>query len=606
MARFILIDHSLKGVGGHHYEYAVHILAAAELAGYQVTLATHRRFRDRHTLPKHWPVYPVFRFHTYSKYSMNDAGRTVPVDPGDAGSEPAPAGPYGRCLRSWHRRAQWRRINHFAAACWRLFRHIELEADDQVFLPTLSDFDLVGLIRYLRSNHASRAADWHLQFHFNFLDGREHEYADQTDRIVALREHFARQLRQVPDHRLHFYSTTRQMADQYNRMEVRPFEVLPYPVNASNRDAHCREEATAPLRVTCAGGIRPEKGQRQLAPLVHQLWNDLFAPGRIQLLVQSKKSRFRVLAADRSGPLPMARWPLPCDAPLVDVPHPLNVTNYARLMRESHIGLFLYDARKYYARCAGILVEMLMAGVPVIVPAGCWLAEQIAEPIRSHLDGLRSALPVVHHLSWHDVPWHAIDSMVASGSSDHPRPVTEGKHRRWMAEQPIPARATDLQLVLPWPDSVEAGTFLRVDWQQLDATGGTLDEWADVVGRPRSAVDAMVHLPLMDQAQRVRVTIRRAYDQIPLALPAVAWWFLSAADQPGGHAARGRVGLIAAEPRHVPTLLREMVTHYRHYAATAAVFSRQWGHDHDPSRTVSILAFHAAAGTAASEPRRAA
>jgi len=302
----------------------------------------------------------------------------------------------------------------------------------------------------------------------------------------------------------------------------------------------------------------------------------------------------------------MARWPSPCDAPLVNVPHPLNVTNYARLMRESHIGLFLYDARKYYARCAGILVEMLMAGVPVIVPAGCWLAEQIAEPIRSHLDGLRTTLPVVHHLTCHDVPWHTTDSMVVAGAGNPPLSGIEEAHRRWTAEQPIPAGATDLQLVLPWPDTVAAGTFLRVDWQQFDATGRMLDEWADVVGRPRADVHAVVHLPLMDQADRVRVTVRRAYDHVPLVLPAVAWWFLSAADRPGGHAARGRVGLIAAEPRHVPTLLREMVTHYRHYASTAAVFSRQWGHDHDPSRTVAILARHAAAVATASPSRRAA
>ena len=31
-------------------------------------------------------------------------------------------------------------------------------------------------------------------------------------------------------------------------------------------------------------------------------------------------------------------------------------------------------------REVGLLVEMLAAGVPVIVPAGSWLAEQIAEP----------------------------------------------------------------------------------------------------------------------------------------------------------------------------------------------------------------------------------
>jgi hypothetical protein len=46
----------------------------------------------------------------------------------------------------------------------------------------------------------------------------------------------------------------------------------------------------------------------------------------------------------------------------------------------------LYDADQYYARCSGVMVEMLKAGVPVIVPAACWMAEQIAEPIFRHRD----------------------------------------------------------------------------------------------------------------------------------------------------------------------------------------------------------------------------
>ena len=33
MAKFIMLDHSLYGVGGHHYAYAVNVLLAAEAMG---------------------------------------------------------------------------------------------------------------------------------------------------------------------------------------------------------------------------------------------------------------------------------------------------------------------------------------------------------------------------------------------------------------------------------------------------------------------------------------------------------------------------------------------------------------------------------------------
>ena len=43
MARFYLLEPALKGLGGHYYEYATYVLAAAVRAGFATTLATHRQ-----------------------------------------------------------------------------------------------------------------------------------------------------------------------------------------------------------------------------------------------------------------------------------------------------------------------------------------------------------------------------------------------------------------------------------------------------------------------------------------------------------------------------------------------------------------------------------
>ena len=60
MSRFVLIDHSISDLAGHHYEYAVHVLGAAQRAGYEPVLVTNRKFRAAQDIP--WQVLPVYEF----------------------------------------------------------------------------------------------------------------------------------------------------------------------------------------------------------------------------------------------------------------------------------------------------------------------------------------------------------------------------------------------------------------------------------------------------------------------------------------------------------------------------------------------------------------
>lgn len=59
--KFILIDQSISSIAGHHYEYAAHVLEAAQRAGYEPYLATHKRFAaSSHGSP--WKTFPIYRF----------------------------------------------------------------------------------------------------------------------------------------------------------------------------------------------------------------------------------------------------------------------------------------------------------------------------------------------------------------------------------------------------------------------------------------------------------------------------------------------------------------------------------------------------------------
>jgi hypothetical protein len=68
--KFILIDQSIVNIAGHYYEYAMHVLEAAQRAGYEPYLATHKRFAS-HSRHSPWRTYPVYR---YGFWAAKDAG----------------------------------------------------------------------------------------------------------------------------------------------------------------------------------------------------------------------------------------------------------------------------------------------------------------------------------------------------------------------------------------------------------------------------------------------------------------------------------------------------------------------------------------------------
>ncbi|MCG8649940.1 MAG: hypothetical protein MI861_08905, partial [Pirellulales bacterium] len=63
--------------------------------------------------------------------------------------------------------------------------------------------------------------------------------------------------------------------------------------------------------------------------------------------------------------------------PLEVMTNDLSTRQYHAWLDTADIGLFLYEPERYVARCSGVLLEMLVRGIPVIVPDRCWLADQV-------------------------------------------------------------------------------------------------------------------------------------------------------------------------------------------------------------------------------------
>lgn len=74
MSRFILIDQSIVDIGGHHYEYAQHVLSAAQAAGYTPVLAAHKEFKSTGAP---WKVFPAYRLGFWKRMSKATLGERL-------------------------------------------------------------------------------------------------------------------------------------------------------------------------------------------------------------------------------------------------------------------------------------------------------------------------------------------------------------------------------------------------------------------------------------------------------------------------------------------------------------------------------------------------
>ncbi len=555
MAKFLLIDHSLKSIGGHHYDYAMHILRAAETHGFEIHLATNLRFKTEQ-LPTKWHVYPTFRYDAYSQYSLSTSwpfrGRTGMRNQ----------------FREWRTKLQRKNyLRRFGEGVDKVLEFVKPAENDQVFVPTATEVDLMGLRPVLMNNR--HACSWHLQLHFNFFDGRAPDYVSQTDTFEAMQCWLQRALTGIAKRRLYFYSTTTQLSDQYNRLSVAEFQTLPYPVNLNLR-RETEHTAGSPLRVTCAGVIRAEKGQKNLVQVVHQLWSDYVGNGRMKLVVQSNKSGFHI-------PLPDEGGSHTGESPIEYVKHPLAMSEYRSMLQNADVGLFMYDGERYYARCAGVLVEMLTVGVPVVVPAGCWLAEQVAPAIFAHLESIWQDDDEVTDvpLTWHrdGSPIEACTAVKFNGASGATTLEFE-KH----------ANADTLCIRFRWKTPLQSGYYVRAELQQHGEDGESIPCRSAIVGHHQEGGFVYAAFPLADNTKTIALKLSNAYCNDSIELSDLE---IQQSDTQAGPL--GNVGLIAAEAGDVADLLAEIADNYSHYQQSATEFSKGWSQQHAPARTVERI-----------------
>lgn len=596
MPRFVIIDNWLDRIGGHNYQYALAVLQAAARKGWKPILATAQAFNAVDEFPLEWEIRPVFRYAWNRTHTIGvDGKRNQPIDLKGRQLLPRTVNSgFSKYVTSLARRfdilkqrSRQKRIEAFCSACKHLFEEIGFSSDDLVFLPSVSEFDFLGFVRFLATTPSSQTVDWHVQFHYDIFDGRPPDYARQHRRKELLQQQFCNALSYIPRHRLHFYATTPQVADQYNRLQIGTFDPLPYPISdASLGPGVSGKQKHTPLRVTMAGGIRREKGKHGLTDLIQKIYNQGQLKNKLQLWLQGKPSQIsKHLSNHADNTVVQGHVDSKYENPMVVVEHPLSRKDYLTLIRHSDIAILPYNNARYHARASGVLVEMLAAQVPVIVPAGCWLAAQVSDSIYEYLDSLRVRTVLQQKIvgcRWTSQPT-TDDSTVRTHSTN--TISFGGGDRHADTEFHIPDQASEMVLSFHWEES-RPGYYVRVQAQQMDATGTELSRSETVLGQRTTAgpVSTLIHLD--PHTKRICLRLTNAYHDDTITMRDFELRLL---DVPPNETPSAAVGLIAADMGQIPQLLCEMEHHYDHYSQTASNFAANWCKDHAPSRTVEIL-----------------
>lgn len=135
------------------------------------------------------------------------------------------------------------------------------------------------------------------------------------------------------------------------------------PLDWSSRPAPSAER---PPRIAVVGGARPEKGFGRLPAIVHASRERTAAVFLLQLFNEQ---------------LSPEEWDALCrlaEEPGVEAARgELDRAGYLGLFAAADLMLFPYSRIPYKQRPSGILSEAILSGLPVVVPSGTWLAEQV-------------------------------------------------------------------------------------------------------------------------------------------------------------------------------------------------------------------------------------
>ena len=368
---FVLADSAIRGDGGHHREYAVHVLQAALNAG--LSPAVFAAASVEGSFPPGVTVVPTFADDAWVRLAQ----RLMRAWPGVVTSEPAgtprdaPARPRPlvRAMRgamlslraSVHRWRRARELRHALAT-------IGPGLPDLVFVPSVSGTELGALDRVFTGSRA------------NCLRIVIRRLEDLT--FAGGRGSARTAVRRLADGGARFYCDTGQLCAHVEaacgvRPALIPIPIPPFP--------EAEGIASSPV-VAYLGDARIEKGFLHLPGIVRALIEHRDVPSEVRFVIQAAST---ARDAAEVQALAQARQSLRAiDHQRVTVVHePLPTEAYHRLIQGAAVVILPYDAVAYADRSSGVFADALAWGVPPIIQDGTWMSDQLLRVGPKGIDG---------------------------------------------------------------------------------------------------------------------------------------------------------------------------------------------------------------------------
>ena len=377
--KLIILDPSLKDLGGHFYEYDAALGAAASRR------AIHTLIYANKSCPAGLPV-PGGEIHPWFSTAWSaSGGRSKSTVRFILSKLPItlriPLARFGRLVWALTKKTAPRPPNANAAISTvaekfgkeviAALRHAGCNRDDIVFLPTIRTSELFALWKAVQSTAELKS----LQFHIVLRrDVAEMDLPEDGAPGISF---LFRELHAAPARKAFiFYCDTQQLCNDYallssHRQEFRLLPI-PYPMRGCRADQS--RNMVAPARrskLVYLGGARVEKGFHLLSLAENSLRKTYAGEilWRLQAPISGGLEEPEVISARRD--LSSVR-----DGSVELVERNLSSAEFQSLLLSADIVLLPYLPEFYRARSSGILVQVLAAGKPVVVPADTWLSRQ--------------------------------------------------------------------------------------------------------------------------------------------------------------------------------------------------------------------------------------
>ncbi len=344
MPQLIIADSTLRNFMGHSFEYAHSLAVAARAQGVNVVVLGHESIIPEVQQELH--AVPCFR------HGIDD--------------DLAPRFLNSRFLSGLRDRVNYRlHCRSMRAALNSLAGRIEFSRDTTVFFHTLRHNQILPIVRWAESLPEPNRPRMVVMLRFTAYPSYEDPSSTEPYYRHALR---TLELGPAAD-RFQLVTDSDLLQDEFSEYTSLKIDVVGIPHGEAQ--AELQPESKSPLTLGYAGDARRNKGFHLLPGLLGALRAELQS-GQLRAEIQSpvrSSSEWDVRNAVES----LRRLPVHL------IEQPLSGGEYAELLRQIDIMLLPYTLEHYHSQSSGIFCEALSRGIPVVVPRGTWMADQITK-----------------------------------------------------------------------------------------------------------------------------------------------------------------------------------------------------------------------------------